>query len=66
MGIAVKLIYIFRICHYFDVFIYDLQSILPVKPITKAEQMRECLRSLKKNHKVNDVFNDFACLHSNS
>ncbi|XP_057546769.1 uncharacterized protein LOC130825517 [Amaranthus tricolor] len=28
---------------------------LPVKPVTKAEQMRECLRSLKKNHKDEDA-----------
>lgn len=28
---------------------------LPVKPITKVEQMRECLRSLKKNHKDEDA-----------
>uniref|UniRef100_A0A2N9HXS2 UBA domain-containing protein n=1 Tax=Fagus sylvatica TaxID=28930 RepID=A0A2N9HXS2_FAGSY len=27
-----------------------LQTSLPVKSITKAEQMRECLRSLKRNH----------------
>lgn len=30
-----------------------LQSSLPVRPATKAEQMRECLRALKQNHKVN-------------
>lgn len=29
-----------------------MQSFLPVRPATKAEQMRECLRSLKQNHKV--------------
>lgn len=28
------------------------QSSLPVRPATKAEQMRECLRSLKQNNKV--------------
>ncbi|XP_021748991.1 UBX domain-containing protein 1-like [Chenopodium quinoa] len=33
----------------------EKKSILPVKPITKAEQMRECLRSLKKNHKDEDA-----------
>jgi hypothetical protein len=26
---------------------------LPVRPATKQEQMRECLRSLKQSHKVN-------------
>lgn len=31
-----------------------LQMSLPVRPATKAEQMRECLRSLKQNHKVNN------------
>ncbi|XP_028107688.1 uncharacterized protein LOC114306622 [Camellia sinensis] len=29
----------------------EKKSSLPVKPPTKAEQMRECLRSLKQNHK---------------
>ncbi|GLU01543.1 hypothetical protein SLE2022_188490 [Rubroshorea leprosula] len=28
---------------------------LPVRPATKAEQMRECLRSLKQNHKGDDA-----------
>ncbi|KAG1363440.1 UBX domain-containing protein 1-like [Cocos nucifera] len=28
---------------------------LPVKPATKAERIRDCLRSLKKNHKDEDV-----------
>ncbi|KAL2923361.1 UBX domain-containing protein 1 [Bienertia sinuspersici] len=28
---------------------------LPIKPVTKTEQMRECLRSLKKNHKDEDA-----------
>ncbi|KAM5569538.1 hypothetical protein ABKV19_016849 [Rosa sericea] len=28
---------------------------LPVRPATKAEQMRECLRSLKQNHKEDDA-----------
>lgn len=32
-----------------------LQTFLPVKPVTKVEQMRECLRSLKQNHKVNSI-----------
>ncbi|XP_039020844.1 eukaryotic translation initiation factor 3 subunit A-like [Hibiscus syriacus] len=32
-----------------------LQSALPVRPATKAEQMRECLRSLKQNHKDDDA-----------
>ena len=31
------------------------QSYVPVKPVTKLEQMRECLRSLKQNHKVNSI-----------
>ncbi|XP_048334152.1 uncharacterized protein LOC112490168 isoform X1 [Ziziphus jujuba] len=30
-----------------------LQSFLPIMPATKVEQMRECLRSLKQNHKEN-------------
>ncbi|CAL5337177.1 unnamed protein product [Camellia sinensis] len=29
----------------------EKKSSLPVRPATKAEQMRECLRSLKQNHK---------------
>ncbi|GAB2267236.1 hypothetical protein Dimus_002221 [Dionaea muscipula] len=33
----------------------EKKSMLPVKPATKAEQMRECLRSLKKNHKDEDA-----------
>lgn len=33
----------------------EKKSALPVKPVTKAEQMRECLRSLKKNHKDEDA-----------
>ncbi|GAB2221760.1 hypothetical protein Droror1_Dr00012948 [Drosera rotundifolia] len=33
----------------------EKRSMLPVKPVTKAEQMRECLRSLKKNHKDEDA-----------
>ncbi|XP_059432639.1 uncharacterized protein LOC132165939 isoform X4 [Corylus avellana] len=32
----------------------ELQNSVPVKSVTKAEQMRECLRSLKCNHQVND------------
>ncbi|XP_048135174.1 UBX domain-containing protein 1-B isoform X2 [Rhodamnia argentea] len=31
--------------------IEEKKSSLPVRPATKAEQMRECLRSLKQNHK---------------
>ncbi|KAJ8447232.1 hypothetical protein Cgig2_030463 [Carnegiea gigantea] len=31
------------------------KSTLPVKPVTKAEQMRECLRSLKKTHMNEDA-----------
>ncbi|GMP99721.1 hypothetical protein CsSME_00047083 [Camellia sinensis var. sinensis] len=30
-------------------------SLVPVRPATKAEQMRECLRSLKQNHKDNEA-----------
>ncbi|EXC01459.1 UBX domain-containing protein 1 [Morus notabilis] len=33
----------------------EKKSILPVRPATKVEQMRECLRSLKQNHKDDDV-----------
>ncbi|XVF29112.1 hypothetical protein REPUB_Repub15cG0091700 [Reevesia pubescens] len=33
----------------------EKKSFLPVRPATKAEQMRECLRSLKQNHKDNDA-----------
>lgn len=33
----------------------EKKSVLPIKPVTKAEQMRECLRSLKKNHKDEDA-----------
>ncbi|KAL2344549.1 hypothetical protein Fmac_005834 [Flemingia macrophylla] len=31
------------------------QSYVPIRPATKAEQMRECLRSLKQNHKEDDA-----------
>ncbi|XWS09159.1 hypothetical protein CRYUN_Cryun40dG0062400 [Craigia yunnanensis] len=33
----------------------EKKSSLPVRPATKAEQMRECLRSLKQNHKDDDT-----------
>ncbi|XP_040993637.1 LOW QUALITY PROTEIN: chromatin assembly factor 1 subunit A [Juglans microcarpa x Juglans regia] len=33
----------------------DKKSSLPVRPATKAEQMRESLRSLKQNHKDDDA-----------
>ncbi|GFP80677.1 UBX domain-containing protein 6 [Phtheirospermum japonicum] len=33
----------------------SLQSFLPVRPATKAEQIRECLRTLKQNHKDDDA-----------
>ncbi|XP_022734405.1 UBX domain-containing protein 1 isoform X2 [Durio zibethinus] len=33
----------------------ERKSSLPVRPATKAEQMRECLRSLKQNHKDDDA-----------
>ncbi|RXI00521.1 hypothetical protein DVH24_000755 [Malus domestica] len=31
------------------------KSSLPIRPATKTEQMRECLRSLKQNHKEDDA-----------
>lgn len=33
-----------------------IQSSLPIRPATKAEQMRECLRTLKQNNKVSFKF----------
>ncbi|KAK9146010.1 hypothetical protein Sjap_005913 [Stephania japonica] len=33
----------------------EKKSSLPVKPVTKSERMRECLRSLKQNHKDDDA-----------
>ncbi|XAR62561.1 hypothetical protein NMG60_11017367 [Bertholletia excelsa] len=33
----------------------EKKSSLPVRPATKAEQMRECLRSLKQNHKDDEA-----------
>ncbi|KAK9289018.1 hypothetical protein L1049_017489 [Liquidambar formosana] len=33
----------------------EKKSMLPVRPATKTEQMRECLRSLKHNHKDDDA-----------
>ncbi|GKU97665.1 hypothetical protein SLEP1_g10779 [Rubroshorea leprosula] len=33
----------------------EKKSSLPVRPATKAEQMRECLRSLKQSHKDEDA-----------
>ncbi|OMO88604.1 hypothetical protein COLO4_20167 [Corchorus olitorius] len=33
----------------------EKKSFVPVRPATKAEQMRECLRSLKQNHKDDDA-----------
>jgi hypothetical protein len=33
--------------------LFNSQSSLPVRPATKTEQMRECLRTLKQIHKVN-------------
>lgn len=35
--------------------VQEKKSTLPVKPVTKAEQMRECLRSLKKTHMNEDA-----------
>lgn len=32
----------------------EKKSYVPVRPATKAEQMRECLRSIKQNHKDDD------------
>lgn len=32
----------------------EKKTMLPIRPATKAEQMRECLRSLKQAHKDND------------
>ncbi|CAL5214096.1 unnamed protein product [Lathyrus oleraceus] len=33
----------------------EKKSFLPIRPATKTEQMRECLRSLKQNHKDDDA-----------
>lgn len=33
----------------------NLQSALPVRPATKAERMRDCLRNLKQQNKVQYV-----------
>ncbi|KAG8375992.1 hypothetical protein BUALT_Bualt09G0016700 [Buddleja alternifolia] len=33
----------------------EKKSFLPIRPATKAEQMRECLRTLKQNHKEDDA-----------
>ncbi|KAH9680587.1 UBA domain-containing protein [Citrus sinensis] len=33
----------------------EKKSMLPIRPATKVEQMRECLRSLKQNHKDDDA-----------
>ncbi|XP_009374567.2 UBX domain-containing protein 4 isoform X1 [Pyrus x bretschneideri] len=33
----------------------ERKSFVPIRPATKAEQMRECLRSLKQNHKEDDA-----------
>ena len=33
----------------------EKKSSLPIRPATKTEQMRECLRSLKQNHKDDDA-----------
>eukprot|EP00262_Sarcandra_glabra_P002400 TRINITY_DN12704_c0_g2_i1.p1 TRINITY_DN12704_c0_g2~~TRINITY_DN12704_c0_g2_i1.p1 ORF type:complete len:414 (+),score=92.37 TRINITY_DN12704_c0_g2_i1:125-1366(+) len=35
--------------------VQERKSSLPVKPATKAERMRDCLRSLKHNHKDDDA-----------
>ncbi|GAA0186304.1 hypothetical protein LIER_33592 [Lithospermum erythrorhizon] len=33
----------------------EKKSLLPVKPVTKVEQMRECLRGLKQSHKDDEA-----------
>ncbi|KAM6565391.1 hypothetical protein CsatA_024519 [Cannabis sativa] len=33
----------------------EKKPMLPIKPVTKVERMRECLRSLKQNHKEDDA-----------
>ncbi|XP_062109190.1 vicilin-like seed storage protein At2g18540 [Humulus lupulus] len=33
----------------------EKKTMLPIKPVTKVERMRECLRSLKQNHKEDDA-----------
>ncbi|KAK7400101.1 hypothetical protein VNO78_11301 [Psophocarpus tetragonolobus] len=33
----------------------EKKSFVPIRPATKAEQMRDCLRSLKQNHKEDDA-----------
>ncbi|KAK4768537.1 hypothetical protein SAY87_003678 [Trapa incisa] len=35
--------------------VQEKKTSLPIRPATKAEQMRECLRSLKQNHKEDDT-----------
>ncbi|KAL5998748.1 hypothetical protein ACLOJK_009695 [Asimina triloba] len=35
--------------------VQEKKSALPIKPATKAERMRDCLRSLKQNHKDDDA-----------
>ncbi|KAG0461126.1 hypothetical protein HPP92_021423 [Vanilla planifolia] len=33
----------------------EKKSALPIKPVTKVERMRDCLRALKQNHKEDDA-----------
>jgi len=35
--------------------VQEKKSFLPVKPVTKGEQMRGCLRTLKQTHKDDDA-----------
>ncbi|KAF3456573.1 hypothetical protein FNV43_RR01227 [Rhamnella rubrinervis] len=37
----------------------ETKSSLPIRPATRVEQMRECLRSLKQNYKVNRCLQPF-------
>lgn len=53
-------------CHSFEIEAWNIlsfnpksQTMLPIKPVTKLEQMRECLRSLKQNHKVIAPYSGF-------
>ncbi|KAJ6837169.1 chromatin assembly factor 1 subunit A-B-like [Iris pallida] len=35
--------------------VQEKKTLLPIRPATKAERMRDCLRSLKQNHKDEDA-----------
>lgn len=41
-----------------------MQSALPVRPATKAERMRDCLRNLKQQNKVQYVVFPFRSAYS--